>query len=877
MLIAGVFSFIGNSAQEFIVGLFLLIDSLVYNIISWLYQIFLVLASFRLFESSMYESVTNSIMAIIGVVALFIIAYELLKNMINIDASKGGSVIKKIIINLVTSMLMIVLVPTMFSFMYDVQNSILNSNVLGKLLLPTYNSQEFNNALNEYGISDSSNISETDFNYYSLKHYGNSTAIQLFQAFFYPTNANIETFSKAADDIKTEGEGTGNLVDILKWGSCIAVFATSVGTTVLTGLIGSPSLGAASAYCVTVFAVDAIGDSLVDILDSKYSLANAYNYASVSGDFSIFQPFAKNIINREITYHYFLSNIVGVVVCYILAVYCIDLALRSVKLAFYQIIAPLPIFMRIMPKQEKVFDNWWKAVLSTYFEVFIRMFILYLGVFLISYLPNIMGNIFASGSTPYTENIIIYLLVRVIIILGVFIFIKQMPSIIENVTGIKSGKFSLNIIDHLKEAAWAPAAVGGLIASKGNPMAMLRAGSSSWKNNNLQSIGAEVSRRRNLEEARRNGSTFRGRVAEHGRRILGLETGVDEMNRRTEDYYDYANRRQMSAHNDSGIDIGELDGNGNLINTIIRANGDYELTRQSVERLHELDATIAERDSELEEEGRILKNRRNQNDTLISAKGKLEEMAEKEIKKNKFRLKDEKGRDLKLSYRKLNEDGTYQMFNGNYVYETINHSNLVQFEDWFNVNKDRMSSEDLRVLSDLFKKSVAVYTKEAFVDSNGVEELLNANGTVQVDANGHILYSKAHQDTLVAKKNIAFDMVNKGFVDASGTLQNNAYNQLLSDLNARGINTRDPNFRLDDYITSDILKALKDEGEALNRGDIADREREHAFIQAKYSEQRKAIKRILNIGKEQQEVQKHSSRYRAAQANTKITNNKGGK
>ena len=83
MFISGIFSFIGETAEEIIVGIFLLIDSLVYSLISWLYQIFCVLASFRLFDNNMYESITKSIYVVIGVVALFLIAYQLLFSMVH--------------------------------------------------------------------------------------------------------------------------------------------------------------------------------------------------------------------------------------------------------------------------------------------------------------------------------------------------------------------------------------------------------------------------------------------------------------------------------------------------------------------------------------------------------------------------------------------------------------------------------------------------------------------------------------------------------------------------------------------------------------------------------------------------------------------------
>lgn len=565
MLIGGVFSFIGDSAKEMIVGIFLLIDSLIYTFVGWLYQLFLVLASFRLFESDMYESITSSIYTIIGVVLLFILAFELLKMLVDPDKAKGGETVKKIIINLVTSMVMFAIVPVIFTFMFDFQDSILSNNVLGKLLLPTFNSTDFNSVLESYGIENDGSISEEDYNYYSLTYYGNSMSAQLFQAFFYPTGANTQTFSSASDDIYTKQSGGEWLTSLVAYGSCGLAVAGAAGVSFATALIGTPSFGAAAAYCATAIGINYAGQYITDMLSSKYNLTAAYNTASIYGDFSVFQKFSSNIIDNEITYHYLISSIVGLIVVYILAIYCIDLGVRVVKLAFYEIIAPIPIFLRIIPKQEKIFSNWLKAVLSTYFEVFMRMFILYLGVFFISYIPSIIGNVFSSNSA-YSENLIIYLLVRVVLIIGVLIFVKQMPKLIEEVTGIKSGNFSLNIMDHLKDAAWAPAAVGGLIAGHGNPMAMLRAGANGWKNNNLRGIGAEARHREDLQEARRQGSTFGGRMVARGRGWLGLETLPQENDRRLNQGYDL-NGNVITAENDTSSDIKIKDENGNIIST----------------------------------------------------------------------------------------------------------------------------------------------------------------------------------------------------------------------------------------------------------------------------------------------------------------------
>lgn len=461
---------------------------------------------------------------------------------------------------------MFVLVPVVFSFMFDFQNSILSNNVLGKLLLPTYNSTDFNSVLESYGIENDGTITEADYNYYTLTYYGNSMSSQLFQAFFYPTGANTNTFSDAANGIYTEQSGGEWVTSLVAYGSCGLAIAGAAGVSFATALIGSPSFAAAAAYCASAIGINYAGQYITDMLSSKYNLAAAYNSASIFGDFSVFQKFTSKVIANEITYHYLISSIMGLVVVYILAIYCIDLGVRAVKLAFYEIIAPIPIFLRIIPKQDKIFSNWIKAVLSTYFEVFTRMFILYLGVFFISYIPSIVGNVFGSNSA-YSENLIIYLLVRVILIIGVLIFVKQMPKLIEEVTGIKSGNFSLNIMDHLKDAAWAPAAVGGLIAGHGNPLSMLRAGANGWKNNNLRGIGAEARHREELQEARRQGSTFGGRMVARGRGWLGLETIPQENDRRLNQGYDL-NGNVITAENDTSSDIEIKDENGNVISTI---------------------------------------------------------------------------------------------------------------------------------------------------------------------------------------------------------------------------------------------------------------------------------------------------------------------
>ncbi|MEG1009433.1 MAG: hypothetical protein RSF67_06460, partial [Clostridia bacterium] len=68
-----------------IVTIFLWIDAIVYNFINYFYEIFLYLAELDIFGDKEYMLIVNRVYVILGVVMLFILAYSLLKAIINPD------------------------------------------------------------------------------------------------------------------------------------------------------------------------------------------------------------------------------------------------------------------------------------------------------------------------------------------------------------------------------------------------------------------------------------------------------------------------------------------------------------------------------------------------------------------------------------------------------------------------------------------------------------------------------------------------------------------------------------------------------------------------------------------------------------------------
>lgn len=463
--------------------LLLTLDSLVYTLISWFYQVFNVLASCQLFTSEIYEGLAQRIYIIIGIVTLFMLSYQLLLLVINPDEQKNFGDGKKVVINVVTSLAMIILVPTAFDVMFRFQNAVIQSDTLGELILSNVDDDPM------------INCNGPDSN---LGCYGNKMAVDTFQAFFYPANASIS-------DIE---DGTSASQISAEYG------------------------------------------------DGTITLDEAYDIATTDGTFSVFSSFAGNVVDGEISYTFIISTIMGGIMAYILFVYCLDLGLRAIKLAFYEIIAPLPIIVRVIPSQTKMFSSWTKATLSTYAEVFIRIAILYFAVFAFTYVPSIMSGIFQGSA--YGENPVIYFLVRAILILGIIIFIRRFPELLSEITGIKSSNFSANFMDRVRELAFIPAAVGGAIVGR-TPAAAFRAARAAWRDKDLRSIGAEANRRAEYDDLRNRGMSrweiYKYRKQKWLRGALGYDSPYEKEIREI----DY---RPEEVENKSRIQLKYTDANG---------------------------------------------------------------------------------------------------------------------------------------------------------------------------------------------------------------------------------------------------------------------------------------------------------------------------
>lgn len=298
--------------------------------------------------------------------------------------------------------------------------------------------------------------------------------------------------------------------------------------------------------------------------NNSCTLANVVEYASESGKFTGFHAFSDNIDKGEIDYSWLVCLIAGGYLVYVLVSFCFDLAVRVCKLAFYQIIAPLCIACRIIPNKDSIYKNWFKATTNTFLVVFIRVFIMHLGIYLIGVLNKNVGSMFSSSS--YKALVGTNLIAYAFLILGIVTFIKAAPKLIQDVFGI--GDVKLGIRDKFKE---------GFTLTPGAYAAMGAVG------------GAVTTGVRNYKKARQdyNGQGFRGFAKGAASTIAGASSGLVHG---AASNLDSKNWKDLVTGTSKGINkaIENRDERDNR-NTRYTANGG-----QVKGRLHDIGSTIAD-------------------------------------------------------------------------------------------------------------------------------------------------------------------------------------------------------------------------------------------------------------------------------------------
>ena len=410
----------------------LTLDGLVYNVIDWLYDIFVAIATIDVFstEQETINKIVTNVYVILGVVMLFALAYSLLRAVINPENfSKGDTSFSKLMQNIVVSIIIIAILPMCFNFAYKFQSSILKNDTIPKILFG-------DSITNPFTLQNTEDDPEPSP--------GRTLAYSIFNSFLHvdydkcagDNNVNVDALTE--EQIKGCSEKIAlGAVGITKY-----IPLVNLGVGALNNLIGASDTSSFFYY-----------DNMVRF--GKYG-------------FGVYSDFTNSVVTGDLYYMWFFSTVVGVYVAYVLLNFVFDIALRFIKMLFFEIIAPIPVICRIIPggKMKDVFSTWLKKVISVYLEVFIRVFVIVIGLYLIL-LVNDMNLVF--GTTLSGLGILQRAFARVIIILGIVTFIRQAPKLICDLFHIDSGDMKLGLMDKLAMggALTAATTIGGAVGTGG--------------------------------------------------------------------------------------------------------------------------------------------------------------------------------------------------------------------------------------------------------------------------------------------------------------------------------------------------------------------------------------------------------------------------
>lgn len=382
------------------------LDTIIYNLIIYLYNWFMMLCQSRILDNAAIQKISDRFGLILGVFMFFNVAIAFLKMILDPDKINDkeigmGAIVKKVLLVVV----MLGMSNIVFEAAFDFQRVLLGYNKSGTNVIQ--------NLLSPYSVSS--------------KDFGTSLSLNLFSAFY-----NIDS---SLDDSSN--------TDVLDCMTYLAVLKNSI--------VASRNF------------------------DFGYSCLNTKTEVTLANSGG--QTSSIYVMHFES----FLSVAVGCFVVYTLFMYCIKVGVRMVQLAFLEILSPMAIISYLSPKKDTMFSRWGKAYISTYVDVFIRVAIINLVVYLIAVVmegwqggTGAFWESFSNSNLTATSRMFL----GVIIILSLLTFAKRAPDLLKSILpstdggsglgfglGKKDNEFGFGLLGGIgaKGAGVLGGAVGGLV------------------------------------------------------------------------------------------------------------------------------------------------------------------------------------------------------------------------------------------------------------------------------------------------------------------------------------------------------------------------------------------------------------------------------
>lgn len=417
--------------------LFSAIDSSIYSFITYIYRILMNIADVQIFSAETLKTFSERVYALLAIFMAFKLIFSFINYAVNPDQltnEKTGG--KKLILNIMISLVLLIAVPgVIFPLSRKLQYAILDEGILQEIIL----------GVDQGAYSQTKNTLRA----------GRSMSYSVFTSFFSPNPPATDEAYCNDETIRFFDNGPGD--EFCDGGEC----ANS--EEGLKNLRYQLDGKCAKAINDALEGTDVDAETVVTNYERAYNQFSTKILLGGEGDFNL-----KRIKTKDgeflFDYKILLSTIAGIAVGWMLVVFCFQIAVRTIKLGFLELVAPIPILSYIDSKaKSKSFDGWVKSCISAYLDLFVRLAALYFAIFVISSVS--LGNLtYASNSFQAqvgqnTESV--GLVVKFFIIMGALMFASQVPKLIEQIFGIKlDGNFSIN---PFKNSPLASKALGGAV------------------------------------------------------------------------------------------------------------------------------------------------------------------------------------------------------------------------------------------------------------------------------------------------------------------------------------------------------------------------------------------------------------------------------
>lgn len=375
--------------MDIIRSFFALFDRVVYWLLMIMYEVFFNIADATILSSDTIRDFYARIQLIIGVFMIFKVSVSLMQAVMDPDRLTNkdngmGKIISRIIVMLALFTAIIPLnIPyaeegsynaylnengLLFGTLYSLQSRVIGQNVLGKLIIGNVSTNS-----TEASLSEGSNDIVND----------KSQSAKELSSFILKTFVRINLKKGATEE---GANNPSNYMCSSGWGDDYRTYASKDST---------PN----------------------DILNNINDWCTGPN---------------GNDDNYSFVYTPIISTICGAFVVVILFGFCIDIAVRALKMAVLRLIAPIPIISYIDPKSSKegAFASWIKALTSTYLDLFLRLIIIFFVLFCVQEIIDHGLDIpIASGTIGAIST--------VFVIVGMFYFGRIAPKFIKDTLGLK--------------------------------------------------------------------------------------------------------------------------------------------------------------------------------------------------------------------------------------------------------------------------------------------------------------------------------------------------------------------------------------------------------------------------------------------------------